>query len=125
MVCKYIVFSKASTCAEGCVYSSAEGCKRYQGEWYLLVTTGTAYTPVYNRFTDPVQRKRLETDVNTEEQGDNWAERRLILISLIQSSLTSVKRLISTMFEPGPQRIRRRGKVEGSFHPFGTIVAVH
>lgn len=69
MVCKYI-----ATCAEEHDYSSAEGCKCYQGELYLLVTTGTAYTAVYNRFTDPVQRKRLKTDVNIEEQGDNWVE---------------------------------------------------
>lgn len=38
------------------------------------VTTGTAYTAIYNRFTDPVQRKRLKTDVNMEEQGDNCVE---------------------------------------------------
>ena len=74
MVCKYIVFSKASTCAEECDYSSAEGCKCYQEKFYLPVTTGTEYTAVYNRFTDPVQRKSLKTDVNTEEQGDNWVE---------------------------------------------------
>lgn len=74
MVCKYIVFSKASTCAEECDYSSAEGCKCYQGELYLLVTIGTAYTAVYNRFTDPAQRKRLKTDINMEEQDDNRVE---------------------------------------------------
>lgn len=74
MICKYIVFSKASTCAEEHDFSSAEGCKRYQGKLYLLVTTDTAHTAVYNRFTDPVQRKRLKTDVNTEEQDDNWVE---------------------------------------------------
>lgn len=52
----------------------SEGCKHYHGELYLLVTTGTAYTAVHNRFTDPVQRKRFSEDVNTEEQGDNWGE---------------------------------------------------
>jgi len=54
--------------------TTAEGCKHYQGQLYLLVSTSTASTAVYNRFTDPVQRKKLKTDVNTEEQGDKWVE---------------------------------------------------
>lgn len=120
MVCKYIVFSKASTCAEGWYYSSAEGYKCYQGELYFLVATGSAYAAVYKFAAQGAQNRHWYR----EQQGGNWVEQTLRITQPNPSSLKSVKKPTSEKSELSPQRIRRSGSVQWNLHSFGTSVAV-
>lgn len=118
MVWKYIVFSKASTCAEGCYtqQKATNVIKESHIFWSLQVEHGLLCTTGLQTVS-----KGLKMDTEREQQGGNWVGQTSRITQPNLNSLQSVKKPTSEESEPSPLRIRRSGKV--NFNSFGTTVA--